>query len=181
MFVLDPDGAAQDDTYPEKLNDAVNLGKFIEHQLPRILQEMCRKYNWSSIPRTVVHDKATYMVSSGHNRLHMTFASALKAANLQSWVGDSAASAEWLAPRWGDVYPHETVISHVRRLLENDFMCSRLNETYRQFTARMKKVEDHLNSPAFQTVDGGGLMSLAKSMRKRCELVKGEKGGRIPK
>ena len=32
-------------------------------------------------------------------------------------------STQWVVREFGDVYPHETVISRIRRLLEDDFVC----------------------------------------------------------
>ena len=49
------------------------------------------------------------------------------------------------------------------------------------FTARMKKVETHLNSPDFCMPGGRGLDGLARDMRARCAEVVKRKGQRIPK
>ena len=82
----------------------------------------------------------------------------------------------------GDVYIHETVVSHVRRLLDNEFTCSRLDETPAQFAARMEAVQAFMNSPDFAREGGGrGLAGLARELRSRCELVISRKGERIPK
>ena len=91
----------------------------------------------------------------------------------------------WLARRafkkWGDVYLHETVIAHVRRLLDNEFTCTRLGETPSQFATRMRKVQDFMNSPAFAAPGGGrGFEGLAKDLRRRCQEVKNARGERIP-
>ena len=86
-----------------------------------------------------------------------------------------------LAKLLGDLYLHETLISHIRRLLDNDFAPERIDETPRQFRARMQKVEDHLNSPAFKAPGGQGLMGLAKELRPRCEELVRRKGERLPK
>ena len=87
-----------------------------------------------------------------------------------------------MVAKWGDVYLHETVVSHVRRLLASDFACTRLGETPLQFAQRMKKVEAFMNSPAFAKADGGrGLMGLARELPARCDEVIKRKGARIPK
>ena len=83
--------------------------------------------------------------------------------------------------KWGDVYPHETLISHIRRLLDQEFVSSRLSETPAQFKQRLQRVEDHLNSAAFAAPAGTGLLGLAKELRTRCQLVVELKGERVPK
>ncbi len=107
---------ANNPNLPKKLNDSENLGKFVRNVLPGILAEMKATYAWPNIPRVVVHDKASYMVTHHHHRLNVTFASALTDAGFSSWVGGNAAPTDWLVKKWGDVCPHETVISHIRRL-----------------------------------------------------------------
>jgi hypothetical protein len=88
---------------------------------------------------------------------------------------------KWLASRLGDLYLHETVISHIRRLLMQEFVCVRVDETYPQFKRRMRKVQDFMNSDAFRRdPDGAGLPGLAKDLRKRCEELKGRQGQRLP-
>jgi len=52
--------------------------------------------------------------------------------------------------KWGDVCPHETLIAHIRRLLDQEFVSSRLSETPAQFKQRLQRVEDHLNSAALR-------------------------------
>ena len=54
-------------------------------------------------------------------------------------------------------------------------------ETVAHFTARMKKVEAHLNSPEFRMPGGRGLDGLARDMHARCAEVVKRKGQRIPK
>ena len=166
---------------PSKLNDAANLAKFVRNILPGILLEMQEEHNWPNVPRTVVHDKASYMVTSAHDRLQQTFAAALTAAGFCSWVGGASDSTKWLVKKWGDVYLHETVISHIRRLLDDDFACRRLGETVPQFTQRMHKVADYMNSPAFAATDGRGLQGLAAQLHTRCQWVVRHKGQRYPK
>jgi hypothetical protein len=143
---------------------------------------MKEEHDWPNLPRTVVHDKASYMVTHVHDRLSGPFARALGDAGLTSWIGDNNGTTSGLAPKWGDVYLHETVISHIRRLLDTDFAYTSLGETPAHFTKRMKKVERFMNSVAFAKKDGGrGLMGLAKELQGRCDLVIKLKGERIPK
>ena len=118
---------------------------------------------------------------SAHDRLQQTFAAALTAAGFCSWVGGASDSTKWLVKKWGDVYLHETVISHIRRLLDDDFACRRLGETVPQFTQRMHKVADYMNSPAFAATDGRGLQGLAAQLHTRCQWVVRHKGQRYPK
>ena len=180
IHVVDP--KPTDPRQPCKLADSENLEKFITNVLPNALDDMKMKYGWSNTPRTVVHDKASYFVTTQHERLHVTFASALQKARLRSWVGDSHASTAWLAKKLGDIYLHETVISHIRRLLDSDFACARLNETPAQFKLRMQKVEDYMNSPAFKAPkDGRGLAGLAQELHDRCRLMVKSGGERVPK
>ena len=80
-------------------------------------------------------------VTSAHERLNAVFAGALAEAGFTSWVGeDVSAPTDWLVAKWGDVYLHETVISHIRRLLDTRFTCEHLHETAAQLTERMMKV-----------------------------------------
>ena len=88
---------------------------------------------------------------------------------------------EWLVRKFGDVYPHETLNSHVRRLLDQEFPCSALSETPAHFRARMLKVEAHMNSPSFAAPGGSGLLGLATELRPRCRTVVKLKGERVPK
>lgn len=182
IYVVDAEAAARNDSLPTKLNDATNLAKFVSNVLPNILQEMQMKYKWADVPRVVVHDKASYMVTAAHERLHVKFAAALRSAGFRSWVGgEGSDSTEWLVKKWGDVYPHETLISHIRRLLNTDFLCNRLCETPTQFTERMMQVQNHLNSADFAHNKGAGLEALAKELRPRCLDVVNRRGERIPK
>ena len=101
---------------------------------------------------------------------------------LKSWIGDTSATAEWLVAKWGDVYLHETVISHIRRLMETKFYCKRLGETPQQFDARCNLIATHMNSSDFSPKgEGGGLAALAKDFRKRCDMVVSLRGERLPK
>ena len=83
--------------------------------------------------------------------------------------------------KWGDVYPHETLIAHIRRLLDEDFRCNSLCETPEHFRGRMQQVENHLNGKDFAATPGGGLPALAKALRGRCQEVINRGGERIPK
>ena len=181
IFVCDPTRARQDPNYPSKLNDSANLAKFVRYVLPGILDEMQQEHGWASKPRTVVHDKASYMVTAAHDRLQQTFAAALEAGGFSSWLGGPSESTKWLVKKWGDVYLHETAISHIRRLLDDDFACRRLGETVPQFTQRTLKIAEYMNSPAFPTTDGRGLPGLATQLLARCRWVIKEKGQRYPK
>ena len=182
VFVCDPRRAAKDPLYPAKLTDAANLAKFVTHVLPGILAQMQQAHGWPTLPRTVVHDKASYFVTAAHDRLNATFAEALSHAGLTSWVGSNAGTTKWLAKKFGDVYLHETAISHIRRLLDDDFASKRLGETAVQFMARMRKVQNHMNSAAFARADSGrGLAGLAVELRQRCEALVALKGERLPK
>ena len=109
------------------------------------------------------------------------FANALGAAGFRSWVGDASDSASWLVKKFGDVYLHETVISHIRQLLDGDFVHNQLHETPSHFAQRMQQVEDHMNSPAFAACGGNGLEGLAKELRNRCEEVVRRRRERLPK
>ena len=180
LYVCDADAASRDASLLCKLNDSANLAKFIRNVLPAILQHMKCKYKWANIPRTIVHDKASYMVTPSHDRLQVVFCAALQEAGFTSWIGDNNSSCEWLVARWGDVYLHETAISHVRRLLDTDFPCTHIHETAKQFEKRMAKVQDHMNSDYFNA-GGGGLHGLARSLHERCKEVLRRKGERVPK
>ena len=79
IYVVDPAVAENDPSLPKKLTDSSNLGKFVRNVLPGLLEQMKRKYDWSTVPRIVVHDKASYMVSPLHDRLVIEFARALEA------------------------------------------------------------------------------------------------------
>ena len=86
-----------------------------------------------------------------------------------------------MAGEWGDVYPHETLISHIRRLLDTEFPCQTLSETPQQFRGRVQRVEDFLNSPGFAAPNGRGLLGLAMALRPRCKDVILRQGERLAK
>ena len=179
IYVCDADAARRNRKLPARLNDGAELAKFVRHVLPGILEDMQEEHGWSRVPRTVVHDKASYFVAPGRQCLASSFADALHGAKLQSWVGDADADCSWLAGRLGDVYPHETVISHIRRGLEHRFPRSTPGETRARFATRMSKVQEYINSSDFRAKDGGGLNALAKSLRERCRRVSLLKGERL--
>ena len=182
IFVCDEMEAARNPNYPASLCDSVNLGKFIRFVLPGILEQMKEEHGWATIPRTIVHDKASYMVTHCHQRLNAVFAGALEEAAFTSWVGGNHETTSWLVKKWGDVYIHETVIAHIRRLLDNEFTCSRLDEAPSHFRTRMESVQNFMNSPHFARAGGGrGLAGLARQLRSRCEDVIARKGERIAK
>ena len=60
-------------------------------------------------------------------------------------------------------------------------LCALLMESFAHFEARMKKVEDHMNSKEFAAKDGGGLAPLATRLMDRCQDVIDRQGDRIPK
>lgn len=142
---------------------------------------MKAKHKWTTIPRTVVHDKASYMVSAAAQRLNAPFAVALKDAGFRSWVGGISDSTEWLVGKLGDLYLHETLISHIRRLLDQDFVSQKLHETIPQFKKRVLQVVNHLNSDSFSAPNGEGLPGLARRLRERCSAIVLLKGERLPK
>ena len=101
-----------------------------------------------------------------HQRLSAIFAGGLRDGGFASWVGDNV-SVEWLVRKPGDVYPHETVNSHVRRLLGEEFTCNTLAETPAHFRARMLKMDEFTHSPSDAAPGGAGLHGLAKELRPR--------------
>ena len=132
---------------------------------------VCRRNTGGAACHALVHDKASYFVAPRRQCPASSFADALHGAKLQSWVGDADADCSWLAGRLGDVYPHETVISHIRRGLEQRFPRSTPGETRARFAPRMSKVQEYINSCDFSAKDGGGLDALAKSIHERCRRV----------
>ena len=181
IFVCDATAAGRDSRQPKKLNDSEELSKFVRHVLPGELDAMQKKYGWTSLPRTIVHDKASYMVNSKKERLNENFGTALRDVGLHSWALDTNGSTKWMASRFSDVYLHETVIAHIRRALEHTFPRSTPGETMRQFRRRMGKVEAYLNSPEFAAKEGGGLPALARDLRHRCAAVIEKSGERLCK
>ena len=179
IYVCDADAAARDTTLPSRLNEGAELGKFVQNVLPGILKEVRDAYAWRRTPRTVVHDKASYMVAPRSQRLAGPFVAALRTAKLKSWLGDEDADCSWLAGRLGDVYPHETVIGHIRRGLDHRYPRSTPGETRGRFAGRMLKVQEYMNSAEFAVRDGGGLTAVAECMRERFRRVVELKGERL--
>ena len=121
------------------------------------------------------------MVNDKAQMLNPVFVGALAEAGLRSWTGPTGSDTKWLASRLGDLYFHETVISHIRRLLMQEFVCVRVDETYPQFKRRTRKVQHLMNSDAFRREPGGaGFLDLAKDLRKRCEELTDRHGQRLP-
>jgi len=158
-----------------KLNNSETSADFVRNSSPTILQSMKKQWKWHTIPRVVLHDKASYFVNSKQNVLNATFSAGLRAGQFTSWVDDGA---KWLAAHLGDLYLHETVISHVRRLLSTKFARKALYETPLQFAARMSKVEHYLN---YEMGDGESLLKLGQDMHERYEDMKKLQGERLPK
>ena len=88
IYVCGAGAAAHHPTLPARLNEGQELAKFVKNVLPGILQEMRDEHGWNRTPRTIVHDKASYMVAPRAQRLAAPFAAALHAAKLKSWLGD---------------------------------------------------------------------------------------------
>ena len=179
IYVCDPDAAHGNADLPARLNNGTDLAKFVRNVLPRLLEEMQQQHRWLRTPRTVVHDKASYFVAPRSQRLARPFADALRSGGMKSWLGDADADCSWLAGRLGDVYPHETVISHIRHGLDHRFPRTMHGETRAQFARRMALVETHLNSPEFKAASGGGLASLAQGLHSRCSRMVELQGGRL--
>ena len=177
IYVCDPNAARGDPRLPARLNDGTEVAKFVRNVLPEILLRMQKDYGWSRVPRTIVHDKASYFVAPRAQRLAGSFDDALRGAKFKSWLGNSDADCNWLAGRLGDVYPHETVISHIRRGLSHRFPRSTPGETRNK--NRMKRVHDYMNSVESTARDGGGLAALAASLHERCARVSALKGERL--
>ena len=98
---------------------------------------------------------------------------------MSSSLGDGDADCSWLAGRLGDVYLHETAISHIRYGLDHRFPCRTSGEFRNQFEHRMERVAAFLNSDTFEARPGGGLAALAKSLHRRCARVVELEGGRL--
>ena len=69
-----------------KLNSSETSAAFVSNSLPTILQSMKREWKWTTIPRVVLHDKASYFVNSKTNKLNDTFDTGLRAGHFTSWV-----------------------------------------------------------------------------------------------
>ena len=98
---------------------------------------------------------------------------------MSSWLGHEDDDCSWLAGRLGDVYPHETVISHIRRALDYRSPRSTPGETRARFANRMAKVQDFMSSKEFTSRDGGRLASLTEALYDRFARVVALDGERL--
>ena len=112
-------------------------------------------------------------------RLAGSFNDALRGAIFKSWPGGRDADCSWLAGRLGDLYPHETVINHIRRGLSHCFPRCSPSETRNRFESRTKRMGDGINSSELSARDGGGLAALSASLEERCARVSTLKGERL--
>ena len=168
-------------TEPKKyLANSEAVASFVKDVLPGVVDGMKKEFGWSNVPRVLLHDKATYFVNVQRNIMNKQFAAGLKKGGFSSWVdivgnGDT----KWMARLLGDYYPHETLISHVRRLSSGKFARKNcLNETPTQFASRMAKIEHYLN---YEMGGGSSLEKLGKQLLDRSEKLKASKGERLPK
>ena len=93
LFVCDPQAI----TAPHKLNDSIQLAKLIRSHLTEVLHSMQQDYGWPTIPRVVVHDKASYMVNSTCQQLNPVFKGALVEAGFRSWISEVGSDTTWVA------------------------------------------------------------------------------------
>ena len=156
-----------------KLNSSAKIAAFVKNQLPSCLESMKRQWGWANAPKVILHDKASYFVDSTNNQVNKTFAEGMKAGRFKSWCQEDT---KWLGAHLGDLYPHESVVSHVRRLLSTKFSKCSLWETPQQFAARMKRVEKYMNTEMKDS-----FQDLGKALLPRAEELKSRKGERIPK
>ena len=161
-----------------KLTNGKGAAAFVRDTLPGVLASMKKEWKWSTIPRVVLHDKGSYFVDNTKHCLSKAFAAGLRAGGFTSWVGDDS---RWLAKNLGDYYLHETVISHVRRLLNTKFMRKALNESPSEFRARMLKVEKYMNYEMGKNGRGKALQELGDTLHQRSEALKQLQGERLPK
>ena len=75
--------------------------------------------------------------------------------------------------------PAQQSLRHIRGGLEEKFPRWCPGETSAQFANRMAKVQAFLNSDDFAAPSGGGLESLARSLRGRCSRMLELEGGRL--
>ena len=86
--MTDLDRARDDASLPQKLADSHNLAKFIRKALPQELQRVREKHGWQDMPRVVVHDKASYMVTAAHEVLQIESLSGITpCAYYKAWAG----------------------------------------------------------------------------------------------
>ena len=157
------------------LNKSYQAANFVRDILPGVLTDMKKDFGWANTPKVILHHKASYFVDSTKNQINKTFAAGLKAGRFRSWAEDDTKS---LAGKLGDFYPHETVISHVRRLLAGRFAKNSFHETPIQFAARMKRVEEYMN---YEMKGGDSLTKIGEALHTRAQKLKDLKGERIPK
>ena len=161
-----------------KLTNGASVAAFVKSELPAALSSMKRQWGWSNLPRVVLHDKASYFVNSDKNLLSKTFSDGLHAGGFTSWLESDGGDCKWLAAHLGDWYPHETVISHVRRLLSTKFARKGLHETVNQFASRMLKVENYMNN---EMGEGQSLQDLGREYHGRSQQLIDLQGERLPK
>ena len=106
IYVCDPD--IDNATAPSKLNKSGPFACFVRNVLPAVLGRMKQDHGWKSVPWVVDAE----------------FSGALGQANLRSLAGPQSSETRWLTNHVGDVYVDETVISHIRRLLRETFVCA---------------------------------------------------------
>ena len=179
IHVCDPSIEGPD--HLAKFNIAEQLARFVRHVLPGVMSQMRDAHGWANLPRTIVHDNASCMVPPNQQRLNETFAQGLADGGFTNWLCGLAGTTEWLVPKSGGVYLNEAVISHNRRLLEEDYRTATLNEPVAHFKNRTELVAAHMNSQAFSAASGRSLCGLIRDLRWRCEEVVKRKGERLPK
>ena len=162
-----------------KLNTSAHAAAFVRDTLPGVLASMKKEWKWRNIPRVVLHDKASYFVNK--DMVNKKFAAGLRAGGFTSWVSPDGGDCKWLSANLGDLYLHETVISHVRRLLATKFMRKALNEKPWEFKARMLKVEKYMNYEMGRNGPGQALLELGDKLHERCRALVQRKGERLPK
>ena len=162
-----------------KLTNSENAAAFVRDILPGVLASMKKEFKWRTIPRVLLHDKATYFVT--RDALNKKFAAGLRAGGFTSWASPDGGDCKWLGRNLGDLYLHETVISHVRRLLATKFMRKALNEKPWEFKARMLKVEKYMNNEMGRNGPGQALLELGDKLHERCRALVQRKGERLPK
>ena len=87
----------------------------------------------------------------------------------------------WMCGKMGDMYPHETAIAHIRRLLSGKFATAKVGESLKQFRRRLDLVEQEMNSDHVGAdADKESLMRVSKCMRDRCQKIIDANGERIP-
>ena len=162
-----------------KLNTSAHAAAFVRDTLPGVLASMKKEWKWRNIPRVVLHDKASYFVNK--DMVNKKFAAGLRAGGFTSWASPDGGDCKWLSANLGDLYLHETVISHVRRLLATKFMRKALNEKPWEFKARMLKVEKYMNYEMGRNGPGQALLELGDKLHERCRALVQRKGERLPK